>query len=123
MNTKTIKLCGKDVQIGYCAATENAFENFSDKSIQVFVPTYGKDKDGKDIILAPAEAKLGDYVLLAFAGIYAAYSYLGEGSVERNVLIEAIIALRNEWYSIPAVVKENLTTETKETGEGENEKN
>lgn len=136
MNTKTIKLCGKDVQIGYCAATENAFENFSDKSIQVFVPTYGKDKDGKDIILAPAEAKLGDYVLLAFAGIYAAYSYLGEeppitsndllyniGSVERNVLIEAIIALRNEWYSIPAVVKENLTTETKETGEGENGKN
>ena len=51
MNTKTIKLCGKDVQIGYCAATENAFENFSDKSIQVFVPTYGKDKDGKDIIV------------------------------------------------------------------------
>jgi hypothetical protein len=43
--------------------------------------------------------------------------------VERNVLIEAIIALRNEWYSIPAVVKENLTTEAKETGEGENEKN
>lgn len=136
MNTKTIKLCGKDVQIGYCAATENAFENFSDKSIQVFVPTYGKDENGKDIMIAPAEAKLGDYVLLAFAGIFTAYEYSSAtppitsndllyhiSSVERNVLIETIIALRNEWYGIPAVVKESLTAEDTEADKGESEKN
>lgn len=130
MNVKTIRLCGKDVRICYCAGTENAYENIADKSIQVFIPTYGKDADGKDIIIAPAEAKLGDYVLLAFAGIIAAYKYQDEeppvsssdllyriSSTERNDMITTIIALRNEWYGIPSIVRESLEDEKEDEGE------
>ena len=136
---KKITLCGKQIEMIYCAATENNFEEISGKSIQVFVPTYGKDKDGNDIIIAPAEAKIGDYMMLAVAGIMAAYAQMDKESPvsakdilfsingkERNEMITSIIELRNQWYDIPTVVKETIKAEaTDDEGErkGTEEKN
>lgn len=123
----------------YCSATENGYEDLSGKSIQVFVPTYGKDADGNDIIVAPAEAKIGDYVTLAIAGIMAAYALheqdapVGPKDIlfkingkERNEMITSIIELRNKWYDIPDVVKDmikadaSVSNDDKKGDEGKN---
>ena len=128
---KTITLCGRHVEMIYCSATENGYEDLSGKSIQVFVPTYGKDADGNDIIVAPAEAKIGDYVTLAIAGIMAAYAQkeqdapVGPKDIlfkingkERNEMITSIIELRNKWYDIPAVVKEMIKADASGSNDG-----
>ena len=137
MKKRTIELCGKQVEICYCAATEQGYEIMSGKSIQVFFPTYGKDEEGKDKMVAPPEATTGDYMMLGLAGIFAAYGSMDQespitqndvlyhiGRKERDLLITTIVDLRNEWYDIPSVVKKNLTTEQNaDSKEGEKEKN
>ena len=49
MKEKIINICGKNVKLIYCAATENSFETVAGKSIGVFVPTL-EERDGKTII-------------------------------------------------------------------------
>ena len=105
----------------YCAATENGYEDLSNKSIGVFVPEFGKDKEGNDIITKQAEAHIGDFVMLAIAGIIAYYAKNKQDvpvkteeiiyesrPAERNELVTAIIELRNEWYKVPSVVKPDM---------------
>lgn len=124
-NEKSITICGKEVKLLYCAATENGYEELSDgKSISVFVPTFGKDENGETIITEPAKANIGDFVKLAMAGIIAAYVrdkkempvtmnniLYNSTPAERNELITAIITLRNEWYGIPKVLEESIKSE------------
>ena len=118
---KTITICGKEVKMIYCAATENGYEDLSNKSISVFVPEFGKDDEGNDIIVKQAEAHIGDFVMLAIAGIIAYYSKNNQDvpvkteeiiyesrPAERNELITAIVELRNEWYKVPSVVKPDM---------------
>lgn len=124
MKSRTITLGGKEVEMIYCAATENGYETISGKSISVFVPTFGKDKEGNDIITKPAEATIGDILSLALAGIVAAYTrkkqdppidgeyILYEATPEeRNEVLTAVMELRNEWYMLPKVVSDELTAE------------
>ena len=124
MKSKTLTISGKEVEMIYCAATENGYETISEKSISVFVPTFGKDDEGNDIIVKPAEATIGDMMLLALAGIVAAATRKKEASPidgdyilyeatpeERNTLLAAILELRNEWYALPKVVSDELTAE------------
>lgn len=124
MKSKTLTIGGKEVEMIYCAATENGYEAISEKSISVFVPTFGKDDEGNDIIIKPAEATIGDMMLLALAGIVAAATRKKETSPidgdyilydatpeERNALLAAILELRNEWYALPKVVSDELTAE------------
>ena len=105
----------------YCAATENGYEDLANKSISVFVPEFGKDDDGNDIIVKPAEAHIGDFVMLAIAGIIAYYAknkqnvpveteeiIYESSSAERNEMIATIVELRNEWYKVPSVVKPDM---------------
>lgn len=124
-NEKAITICGKEVKLLYCAATENGYEELSDgKSISVFVPTYGKDENGETIITEPAKANISDFVKLAMAGIIAAYArdkkempvtmneiLYNSTPTERNELIIAIVTLRNEWYGIPKVLEESIKAE------------
>lgn len=118
---KTITICGKEVKMIYCAATENGYEDLSNKSIGVFVPEFGKDEEGNDIIVKQAEAHIGDFVMLAIAGIIAYYAKNNQGvpvkteeiiyesrPAERNELITSIVELRNEWYKVPSVVKPDM---------------
>ena len=106
MKSKTITLCGKEVEVIYCAATETGFEKLRDKSMEVFAPS--------DNIVATTE----DYIALGIAGIIAAYTRRGEDApvtssdilydatpTEVQTLIVTILELRNEWYQVPAVVK------------------
>ena len=129
---KTITLCGKEVKMIYCAATENGYEDLSNKSIGVFVPEFGKDEEGNDIIVKQAEAHIGDFVMLAIAGIIAYYAKNNQGvpvkteeiiyesrPAERNELITAIVELRNEWYKVPSVVKPDMKPDNR----GEKSKN
>ena len=128
MTEKTINICGKEVGMIYCAATENGFEIISrGMSINVFVPEFGKDEQGNDIITKPAEATIGDYLTLAMAGIIAYYTKAKQETpvtsedimyettpAERNLLISTVIELRSQWYGIPSVVAEELKAEQQE---------
>lgn len=123
---RTITICGKEVKMIYCAATENGYEDLSNKSIGVFVPEFGKDDEGNDIIVKPAQAHIGDFVTLAIAGIIAYYAknkqavpitteeilYDAKPS-ERNDLLNAIFEMRTEWYKVPDVVKPDMKPDTK----------
>ena len=62
---KTISICGQDVQMLYCAATETGFEQLANRSINVFLP--GDDNEN------PA-ATGDDYIKLGIAAIIAAYA-------------------------------------------------
>ena len=118
---KTITICGKEVSMIYCAATENGYEDLSNKSIGVFVPEFGKDEEGNDIITKQAEAHIGDFVMLAIAGIIAYYAKNKQDvpvkteeiiyesrPAERNELVKTIVELRSEWYKVPSVVKPDM---------------
>lgn len=123
---RIITICGKEVKMIYCAATENGYEDLSNNSIGVFVPKFGKDDEGNDIIVKPAEAHIGDFVTLAIAGIIAYYAknkqevpitteeiLYDAKSSERNDMLNAIIEMRNEWYKVPDVVKPDMKPDTK----------
>lgn len=110
----------------YCTATENGYESISGNSINVFIPTFGKDDDGNTIITEPAKATTGDFIALALAAIVAAaardnleppitgkYLLYEATPQERTELIMAIVDLRNQWYSVPKTVEETLTEESK----------
>ena len=48
---KTITICGKEVRMRYCLASETGFEKLADKEVSVFLPTptLDKDKDGNHV--------------------------------------------------------------------------
>ena len=117
MKIKTITLCGQEVGIGYCAATETGYETMSGQSISVFYP------QGDE----PPKATTEDYIRLAIAGIIAYYArWGGEAPIDLKNLIydaspadittmlTAIVELRNEWYQVPAVVEPEPAAETEE---------
>lgn len=133
---KTIQICGKQVTMRYCAATETGYEKISGKSSAIFVPEIEKDEDG-NIKSVKQNAKTEDFIILAVAAIIAAYQRNHETAPvtaddiiyeanpeEVTELLKTICELRNEWYNIPAVVNTdgNMTDDEKEAAEKE-EKN
>ena len=127
---KTIKICGKEVQMRYCAAAETGYERLSGQSSDIFVPDVEKDEEGniKNVI---QKAKADDYIKLAIAAIIAAYArkeqdppitaddiiYDAEPE-EVSALITSVVELRAKWYNIPTVVSEQNDT-PEETEEGD----
>lgn len=123
---KTIQICGKDVQLRYCIASETGFEILSNKESTVFLPTPTDKKDEEgNIIYDKPKATTEDYLRLSIASIIAAYERNGQEppvSVddilydatpeEVTNLIAATIELRLKWYHISDVVKPE--TEKKE---------
>lgn len=123
---KTIKICGKDVQLRYCIASETGFEILSNKESTVFLPTPTEKKDEEgNIIYDKPKATTEDYLRLAIASIIAAYERNGQEppvSVddilydatpeEITNLIASTIELKLKWYHISDVVKPE--TEKKE---------
>ena len=133
---KTIQICGKQVTMRYCAATETGYEKISGKSSAIFLPEIKKDEEG-NIKEVKSNATTEDYIILAVAAIIAAYQRNHEDApvtaddiiyeanpAEVTELLKTICELRNEWYNIPAVVNtdENMTDDEKEAAEKE-EKN
>lgn len=118
MNAKTITICGKDVEMLYCAATETGYESISGQSCEIFIPEISKDKKGKEQIRMRATTR--DYIQLAVAAIIAASTFRGQeapitaddilysaSAQEVTNLITAVIELRNAWYLMPSVVKKD----------------
>ena len=133
MNAKTITICGKDVELLYCAATETGYESISGQSCEIFIPEISKDKKGKDQIRMRATTR--DYIQLAVAAVIAAYTRKGEDapvtaddilynatSQEVTKLITTVIELRNAWYQVPSVIKpeDDIQKDQKEEGEQKN---
>lgn len=112
----------------YCAATENGYEDMSGgRSINVFVPTLGKNKKGETIVIEPARATNKDFMMLGFAAIIAAYvskgeevpfdsdKFLYEATAEDvATLLTAIIELRAKWYGVNEVVEQMLKKEAEQ---------
>ena len=124
MTKKEITICGKQVEIFYCTATENGFERMSGKQINVFLPTFKTDENGNQVIDKMPEATNEDYLYLALSGIVAADTYYERDTTitskeilyeakpaERNALVQAIIELRSEWYDIPKIVADIVKRE------------
>jgi hypothetical protein len=126
MTEKTITICGKQVKMRYCAATEIGYEKLSDKSSAIFVPEVIKDENGT-ITDVKQNATLSDFVQLAIAGIIAAYDsdnddapvtakqILNEAAgYEVSKMVTTIVELRNDWYSVPNVAVTDYVEEQEE---------
>ena len=137
MTSKKITICGKEVELFYCAATENGYERISDgKTISVFFPTFKSDDDGNQVVDQLPAATNEDYLLLAIAGIVAADTYYKREAVinsedilynatptERRLLIDTILELRNEWYEVPKIINEIMRKENAKVKADEQPKN
>lgn len=134
MNAKTITICGKDVELLYCAATETGYESLSGQSCEIFIPEISKDKKGKEQIRMRATTR--DYIQLAVAAVIAAYTRKGEDapvtaddilynatSQEVTKLITTVIELRNAWYQVPSVIKPEDDTQKDQKEEEGKQKN
>lgn len=106
-NEKSIFICGKEVKMRYCAATENGFELMSGKKI------YEIDFQSQE-----------DFTRLALAAIIAAYERDGQDApIEaKDILYDAspseivelfktTLELRAAWYNIPIVLKDQIEAE------------
>ena len=135
--TKKITICGREVEMLYCAATETGYEQLvsgSGKDINVFLPTILKrDDKGNPIDVLPPAAQTDDYLKLALAAIIAAAASKDEEppitanevmykatAKEVTDMVTAVIELRNKWYFVPEAVKPE--TDEKPT-EGDDPKN
>ena len=137
MTSKKITICGKEVELFYCAATENGYERISGgKTISVFFPTFKSDDDGNQVVDQLPAATNEDYLLLAIAGIVAADTYYKRDAVinsedilynatptERRLLIDTILELRNEWYEVPKIINEIMRKENAKVKADEQPKN
>ena len=129
MNAKTITICGKEVEMLYCAATETGYESISGQSCEIFIPEISKDDKGKEQIRMRATTR--DYIQLAVAAVIAAYTRKGEDapvtaddilynatSQEVTKLITTVIELRNAWYQVSSVIKPEDDTQKDQKEEG-----
>lgn len=127
---KTIKICGKDVTLRYCAATETGYEQMASKSITVFRPIPVTNDKGEVVELNPGPANTYDYLLLVVSAIIAAYEYHGQEQPvttkdilynttpnEVKLMIETIVELSAEWYKVSSVVEPEMEAD------GESQKN
>ena len=124
---KTITICGKDVKMRYCAATETGFESLSKQKIDVFTSTPTEwDTDGTPTKFDPPVATTQDYLTLAVAAIVAAYARNNEeppvksedilydaSPQEVSNILTTVVLLRVEWYKFPDVVKPDMKPDMK----------
>ena len=108
---KTICICGKDVQMLYCAATETLFEQLAHHSVNVFL----QGDSGED------PAAIGDdYIKLGIAAVIAAYArrdedppvsvkdVMYEATPQEIVsLITSAVELRARWYDVPDIISKD----------------
>lgn len=130
MKKETITICGREVDMLYCAAAETGYEKLSGMSSEVFIPKRAmsgdqpvNDSDGNPIYNAP-EATLDDYIKLAVSAIIAAYAKDGKdapitteeilydaGPTDITTIVATVARLRTEWYSIPSALQSDEVSE------------
>lgn len=124
---RTINICGQEVRMRYCAATETGFEALSGKKIEIFTPTVLEyDEHGKPVKIEPPKASSDDYIKLAMSAIVSAYARNNEeppitadaiiydaNPQEVTLLLTTVIQMRAEWYQLPATIPATETEEPK----------
>jgi hypothetical protein len=124
---RTINICGQEVRMRYCAATETGFEALSGKKIEIFTPTVLEyDEHGKPVKIEPPKASSDDYIKLAMSAIVSAYARNNEeppitadaiiydaNPQEVTLLLTTVIQMRAEWYQLPATIPATETDEPK----------
>lgn len=108
MNTKEITICGHQVKLMYCAASEQGFEDLSGKSINDLDFTKPKDIMNLSLacIVAAYTAEDKEPTIKSEDILYRATSK------ELTDLYLTVINLRAAWYNVPAVVSEKLNQES-----------
>jgi len=110
MKQKTITLCGKQVTLGYCYATEIAYKDYTGENIQNFIAEAAQAVNSES-------PQLPDIKKSVFAILSAALAYSNSrdeespikdsdlmndlNPVEFGAAVAAIIELWSEFYRIP----------------------
>ena len=115
MTTKEITLCGQQVKLIYCAASENGFEDLSGKSINDLDFTKSKDIMNLSLacIVAAYTAEDKEPPVKSEDILYRATSK------ELTDLYRTVINLRAEWYNVPAIVAEQMNKEAESMTDAE----
>lgn len=111
MNTKKIKIAGKEVNLAYCFATEVNFKLLADTEINDFIVEMAE-------AITAEPQRLPDIRKSIFLIIASAQSYYNAQNeelkiIDKDILFEAkpielgtaigtILALRNEFYTTPS---------------------
>lgn len=117
MNTKEITICGHQVKIMYCAASEQGFEDLSGKSINDLDFTKSKDIMNLSLacIVAAYTAEDKEPPIKSEDILYRATSK------ELTDLYLTVINLRAEWYNVPKIVSDQLQKEAEQMTDAEKE--
>ena len=117
MTTKEITLCGQQVKLIYCAASENGFEDLSGKSINDLDFTKSKDILNLSLacIVAYYTSEKQEPPIKSEDILYRATSK------ELTDLYLTVINLRAEWYNVPAIVADKLNKEADQMTDAEKE--
>ena len=107
MKKRTINIQGKDIHLCYCAAVESGFEQIRGKSVFEFDWKRHEDLLAMVVasIVAAATAEGKEPVLSSNDILY------NTSPKDIAALIEAVVALRNEWYEVPATAPKPEKTE------------
>lgn len=135
MVERTVKICGQDILMCYCTATETGFETITGKSSVIFIPKVTKDDKGKIISVEP-QTNVADCISLAVAGIIASYTrrkekapitsddILYDGTPEEvQNLIKVILEMRNEWYQVPSLINKENDQDQDNNSDSDDQKN
>ena len=92
-NEKTITICGKEVKMRYCAATETGFERLAEKSIGDIDFTKQDDLIRLSVVDAPIDSS----------------EILTDAKPKELIeMFKTILELRAAWYEVPAVIKPEM---------------
>lgn len=110
MKNRTLTICGHEVEICYCAATETGFEDLSMK------PIYELNfKSQKDLLTLCTCAIVSAYAPKGEQPPISSSTLLYEATPQEIVqLTTAVIELRAEWYGIPKVIEDDIKRENEE---------
>lgn len=121
-----------DVKMRYCAATETGYQDMSDKTMDVFVPSFSVNDEGKPYITEPPKAKDKDYIQLAIAAINSAYECDGVKSPVKSedilynstraqvvAMCRAVIEMHQEWLMLPSTIEKETDANNKKVKNAE----
>ena len=101
---KNIQICGKEVKMRYCAATETGYEQMSGKSIGDIDFT-----KQEDLIRLSLSAILAAYLRDEAEAPITSAEILSDAKPKEIVeMFTALLELRAAWYEVPAVVKSEM---------------
>lgn len=126
MITQEITLCSRQINIGYCYATEIAYKDLTDENITEYV------KEAIDCVQQERDPDPKKTILAIIACMMAYYNSKGEDAplksedimneakpAEIGMAIFAIVNMRAEFYSVPKdEPKDKVPDEKKGKGKG-----